>query len=32
MSEEQKQKLSNSARGKHRVYDNEEHTKWHLEL
>lgn len=30
-SEEQKQKLSKSHKNTHRVYDNPEHTKWHME-
>ena len=30
-SEEWKHNCGNSTRNKHRVYDNEEHTKWHME-
>jgi len=30
-SDESKRKQSEAKRGSHRVYDNPEHTKWHME-
>ena len=31
MSEEGKQNIREAIKGKHRIYENEEHTKWHME-
>ena len=31
LSEAHKNTISNSQKGKHRIYENEEHTKWHME-
>jgi len=31
LSKVHKNTISNSKKGKHRIYENEEHTKWHME-